>query len=84
MVFEESGEVQTGIVEACNACVVFCEELDECWNTKDIWGGLITESFNGGATGIPGDDNSLLFELLYLILKQQLSCIVLCEKLDDC
>ena len=29
MVFEGSGEVRTGIEEACNSCVVLGEELDE-------------------------------------------------------
>ena len=35
---------------------VFCEDLDDCWWTEDIWGGLMTELFNGGGTGITGDE----------------------------
>ena len=52
---------------------VFCEELDDCWWTKDRWGRLMTELFNGGGTGITGDDNSLLFEWLSLKLNHRLS-----------
>ena len=44
----------------------------------------MTESFNGGGTGITADDNSFLFELLYLLLKHRLSLGVFCEYLDDC
>ena len=44
----------------------------------------MTESFNGGGTGITGDGNSLIFELLYLILKHRISREVFCEDLDDC
>ena len=54
------------------------------WQTEDSWGGLMTESFNGGGTGITGDDNSLFFELLSLLLKHRLSWGVFCEELDDC
>ena len=39
MVFDVSGEVRPGIEEACNSSVVLCEELDECWQTEDRWGG---------------------------------------------
>ena len=42
----------------------------------------MTELFNGGETDITGDDNSLLFELLYLLLKHRLSRGVFCEELD--
>ena len=63
---------------------VFCEDLDERWQTEGSWGGLMTESFNGGGTGITGDDNSLLFEWIYLQLKHRLSRWVFYEELDDC
>ena len=36
---------------------VFCEELDECLQTKDSWGGLMTELLNGGGTGITSGYN---------------------------
>ena len=52
MVFDGSGEVQPGIEEDCDSENVFCEELDECWRTEDIWGGLMTKSVNGGGIGI--------------------------------
>ena len=84
MVFDGSGEVRPGIEEACNSCVVLCEELDDCWRNEDSWVGLVTESFHGGSIGITGDDNSLLFELLSLLLSHWLSRGVLCEDLDDC
>ena len=84
MVFDVSGEVRPGIEEACNSCVVLCKELDYCWLTEDRWVGLITESFNGGGTGITGYGNLLLFGLLPLLLKHRLSRVVLCEYLDDC
>ena len=84
MVFDRSGEVRPGIQESYYSCVVLCKYLDECWQTKDSWVGLMTESFNGGGTGITGDGNSLLFELLYLLLKHRLSRGVLYEDLDDC
>ena len=44
----------------------------------------MTESFNGGGTGITSDGNSLLFELLSFLLNHRLSLGVLCEELDDC
>ena len=44
----------------------------------------MTESFNGVGTGINGDVNSLIFELLYLLLNNQLSQGVFFEELDDC
>ena len=44
----------------------------------------MTESFNGEGTGITGDENSFLFELLSLLLKNQLSCIVFYKELDEC
>ena len=84
MVFYGSGEVRSGIEEACNSCVVLCEDLDGCWRTKDSWVGLITESFNGGGTGITSDSSSLIFELLYLLSKHWLSQGVLFEELDEC
>ena len=52
---------------------VFCEDLDDCWQTNDIWGGLMTELFNGGETYITGYDNLLLFEWLSLKIKHWLS-----------
>ena len=57
MVFNGSGEIQPGIEEACNSGVVFCKDLDDCWQTDDIWGILMTESFSVGGTGITSDDN---------------------------
>ena len=63
---------------------MFYEDLDDYWQTKDSWGGLITESFNGGGTDITGDDISLLFELLSLLLKNRLSRGVFCDDLDYC
>ena len=44
----------------------------------------MTESFNGGGTGITGDDNSFQFDLLSLLLKNRLSRGVFCEELDEC
>ena len=55
MVFDGSGEVQPVIEEACDSCIVLFEDLDECWQKKDSWGGFINESFNGGGTGITND-----------------------------
>ena len=43
----------------------------------------MTGFFNGGGTRITGDDKSLLFELLYLLLKHRLSRGVLCEELSS-
>ena len=43
----------------------------------------MTESFNGGGTGITGDQNSFLFELLSFLLKYRLSRGVFCKKLDE-
>ena len=56
MVFDGSGEVLPVIEEACYSEVVFCEELDDCWQTKDSWRVLMTEQFNGVGTSITGDD----------------------------
>ena len=36
---------------------VSCKDMDDCWQTEDRWGGLMTESFNGGGTGIISDEN---------------------------
>ena len=83
MLFDRSGEVRPDIEEACNSCVVLGEDLDDCWQTKDIWVGLMTESFHVGSIGITGDEKSLLFELLWLLLRHWLSRGVLCENLDD-
>ena len=44
----------------------------------------MTELFNGGGTCITGDENSLLFELLYFLLNHRLSKGVFYEDLDDC
>ena len=44
----------------------------------------MTESFSGGGTGITSDSNSLIFEVLSLLLKYRLSWGVLCEDMDDC
>ena len=57
MVFYRSAEVWPGIEEACDYSVVFCEYLDYSWKTEDIWGGSMTESFNGVGTGITSNDN---------------------------
>ena len=56
MVFGESGEVRPGIEEASDSGFVLCEDMDDFWQNKDSWGGLMTESFNGGGTCITGDD----------------------------
>ena len=58
--------------------------MDYCWQTDDIWGGLINESFNGVVTGITGDENLFLSELLSFLLKHRLSQGVLCEELYEC
>ena len=83
MVFKGSGEFQLGIEEACNSCTIFCEDMDDCWQTEYIWVGYITESFIGRGTVIIGDDNSLIFELLSFLLKHRLSPWLLCKDLDD-
>ena len=44
----------------------------------------MTESFNGGCTGITGDEKLFLFELLSLLLNHWLSRGVLYEDLDEC
>ena len=84
MVFDGSAEAQLDIEEAYKSVVVFCQDLDDCWRTKDIWSVLMTESFNWGSTVITGDENSLIFEWLYLRLKHRLSRWVFYEYLDDC
>ena len=43
MVFDRSGEVRPGIEESCDSDIFFCEDLDDCWQTEDRWGGLMTE-----------------------------------------
>ena len=45
------------------------EDLDYCWQTEDRWGGLMTELFNGRETYITGNEISMLFELLSLLIK---------------
>ena len=57
MVFYISSKFRPGIEEACDSGVVLCEDLDDCWQTEDNWGGLMTESFNGGGTVITSDEN---------------------------
>ena len=84
MVLDGSGEVQPGIEEAWNSCFVLGEELDDGWRTKDSWVGLMNGSFHGGGLGITGDDNSLLFELMWLLSRNFLSWGLLGEDLDDC
>ena len=84
MVFDVSGEVWLGTEEDCNSCVLLCEDLDDCWWTEDSWVGLMTESLDRGCTGINGDGNLLLFELLSLLLDNRLPQGVLCEELDYC
>ena len=37
------------------------EDRDDCWQTKDSWGGLMTKLFNGIETDITGNDISMLF-----------------------
>ena len=64
MVFDGSDEFRPGIEEASDSGDVLCEELDVCWLTEESWGRLITESFNGGGTGITGKNNSLIFAWL--------------------
>ena len=84
VVFDWSGEVQPGIEETWNSCIVLCKDLDDCWLTEDSRGVLMTESFNGGGTGITVDGNSFIFELLSFLLNHRLSRGVFCEDLDDC
>ena len=43
----------------------------------------MTKSSNVGGTGLTGDDKSLVFELLSLILKHRLSRGMFCEELDE-
>ena len=62
IVFDGSGEVWPGIEEACDSGVVLCENMYDFWQTEENWGVLMTESFNGGVTGIIGDEKSFLFE----------------------
>ena len=52
---------------------LFGEDLDDCWQTEDSWGGLMTELFNGRETDITANDNLLLFEWQSLQLKSWLS-----------
>ena len=52
---------------------VFCEDLDDCWQTEDNWDGLMTELLNGEGTDINDDKKLLLFEWLYLRFKHRLS-----------
>ena len=78
IVFDGSAEVQSGLEEFCDSGVVFCEDLDDCWKTEDSWGGLMTELFNRGGTVITGDENSLLFGWLSLLLKHRLSRGIFC------
>ena len=77
MVFDESGKVRPGIEEACYSGVEFCEDMYDCWRTEDSWGVLIR------GTGITSDENSLLFEWLYFLLKHMLSQGVFCEDMDE-
>ena len=49
------------------------EDLDDCWQTEDSWGGLMTELFNGRETDIAGNDVSMLFEWQSLRLDTRLS-----------
>ena len=44
----------------------------------------MTESLNGGGTGINGDDKSFIFGLLSFLLNRRLSQGLWCEELDDC
>ena len=75
MVFDRSAEVRPIIEEFYDYGIMFCEDLDDCWQTKDVWDGLITELFNGGGTDITSDDNSFLFKWLSLKLKHRLSWV---------
>ena len=84
MVFDGSVEVRPVIEEACNSCVLLCEDMDDFWRTNDSWVVLMTESLNGEGIGITGYGNSFLFELLPLLLNHWLSRGVLCEDLDEC
>ena len=44
----------------------------------------MNESFNGQGTGITSDEQSLLYDLLSLLLKHWLLRGVFCEDLDGC
>ena len=70
MVFDGSGESQPGIEEYFDSSVVFYEDMDDCWQTEESWGGFMIESFNGGEKDITSDENSLLFEWLSLLLNR--------------
>ena len=52
---------------------VLCEDLDDCWQTENILGGLMNELFNRSGKGITGDENLLLFEWQSLRIKHRLS-----------
>ena len=84
MVFYRSGEFRPGIEESCNSGFLFYEDLDDCWWTEGSCGVLMTESSNREGTGITSDEKSLLFELLWLILRHWLSRGVFWEYLGDC
>ena len=76
--------IPTRYWRSLHSCVVLREELDDFWWTNDIWVGLMNGSFNGGSVGITGDNNSLLFELMWLLSRHLLSRGLLGENLDDC
>ena len=42
MLFDGSAEVWPGIEEACDYGGVFCDDMYDCWKTKDGLDGLIT------------------------------------------
>ena len=52
---------------------LLCEDLDDCWQTEDSWGGLMNELFNGRETDITGNDILMLFEWQLLQLNHWLS-----------
>ena len=52
---------------------MLCEDLDDCWQTEDSWGGLMNKLFNGRETYITSNDISMLFEWQLLRLKPWLS-----------
>ena len=52
---------------------LLCEDLDDCWQTEDSWGGLMTKLFNGRESDITGNDILMLFKWQSFWSKPRLS-----------